>query len=353
MSSGQQGKSLPARSVAEEESLEMQGRNTLVTNSAAEETASCPTQSSEHIQAPTFIVEGPSRTDLTNGVTIQGIRTSTSKRRWRRHNKRFGVLIGSGCFCGRALLVTLTADNTELGSLSYARHVNSGLSAVHELFRDRGKDIQLTARELGSTTRRLHHHVVVDLDADDLKGFLKHLTDSSPRYASFAQSWVPNEQEARLMKKFQSWVERGAEGKEQGRSQQELLLSRYLRRVWKLGYVDVVELPAKCAVGYVLSFAGNRDPNAVQPHTRISYSRRASELWPNGAWPIVYAVNGECAWYPPRDPDWVKGQVEFLDRMDVRRARQRENANRSTQQIKVGRQGRGSPSPTWFPGGTA
>jgi len=155
------------------------------------------------------------------------------------------------------------------------------------------------------------------------------------------------------MKKFQSWVERGAEGKEQGKSQQELLLSRYLRRVWKLGYVDVVELPAKYAVGYVLSSAGDRDPNVVQPHTRISYSRRASELWPNGAWPIVYAVNGECIWYPPRDPDWVKGQVEFLDRMDVRRARQRENANRSTRQIKVGKQGRCSPSTKWFPGGTA
>jgi len=59
--------------------------------------------------------------------------------------------------------------------------------------------------------------------------------------------------------------------------------------------------------------------------SRISFSRAPSAYWAHGATLLVYAHDGECFRYGPRDPEWAERQVQYLDRKAATRKRESEN----------------------------
>lgn len=92
-----------------------------------------------------------------------------------------------------------------------------------------------------------------------------------------------------------------------------------------------MELPKDAGRGYVLKFR-YQQPDAWFETSRISFSRPASQYWAHGAALLVYAHDGECFRYGPRDPEWAKGQVQYLDRKAATRKRESENLLRLRQE---------------------
>jgi len=142
-----------------------------------------------------------------------------------------------------------------------------------------------------------------------------------------AGAWVPTEKTARFERDYDSWINRGSPRQRKGRSRQKLLISAYVQQSWNQGHTDAVELPKDAGRGYVLKFR-YQQPDAWFETSRISFSRPASQPWAHGATLLVYAHAGECFRYGPRDPEWAKEQVQYLDRKAAARKRESENALR-------------------------
>lgn len=243
-------------------------------------------------------------------------RNITRQRRRRRHNNRFGILIGKGHFVSTSLLITLTFDEESLLSPVRASEADSRLTAIHGKLRRAGYSYRVTSREVGPIHCREHYHLLVDLEERGMPGFIEGLTGTSRGFRDFARDWAPGDRVRRLQEEYSRWVASGSTGYRSGRSELECLAGDYLAHCWGLGYVDAAELPSDVGRCYLLKFAYQLDTN---PHgrVRISYSRPASQNWAYGAVPLVYAHEGRCCRYGPRDPLWVSRQAAFLDRKDT------------------------------------
>lgn len=213
-------------------------------------------------------------------------------------------------------MITLTFDEESLLSPVRASEADSRLTAIHRKLRRAGYSYRITSREVGSTHCREHYHLLVDLEGRGLPGFVEGLAGTSRGFRDFARGWTPGDRVRRLRRKYDRWVASGSTGHRSGRSELECLAGGYLAHCWGLGYVDAAEVPSDAGRCYLLKFAYRVDTN---PHgrVRISYSRPASQNWAHGAVPLVYAHEGRCCRYGPRDPAWVGRQIAFLDRKDA------------------------------------
>jgi hypothetical protein len=246
-------------------------------------------------------------THLTNRAIIK-------HKREKRHRERLGAMVGSGHFRRSGVMLTVTYDNATLGRSDKAEVLNSVLTALGARLRRAGVTARVTAREYGSKRLRLHNHVVADVEFGDL---IRMAREHWRGFQRFAREWRPDEGAIKAMFLQARWVERGCPGERPhfARTWNECVMGRYLAAQVKVGFVDVMEVDGKQAVGYCLAYAGK----AYGPQGRVSYSRKASEPWAHKAHLQVYAYKGECYYYKPRRPEWIEREVGRLDRRDLRR----------------------------------
>jgi hypothetical protein len=225
-----------------------------------------------------------------------------------------GAMIGKGEFQEGGVIITYTYDNATLGRLDQAEVLNSKLTALGARLRRAGVEARVTAREHGSRGGRLHNHVVADVE---FGGLIRVAREHWRGFQRFAKEWGPDEGAVKAMFLQARWVERGCPGERphSARTWNECVMGRYLAAQAKVGFVDVMEVDGKQAVGYCLTYAGK----AYNNEGRVSYSRKASEPWANKAHLQVYAYKGECYYYKPRRPEWIEREVGRLDRRDIRR----------------------------------
>jgi len=244
---------------------------------------------------------------LNDGATIK----HNGKRLRRRHRERFGAMIGEGYWNRDATMLTLTMDEATAADPELARVWNSVLTSIGARLRRAGVTGRVTASEKGKLTDRSHRHVVGDMALQDVWGYLlKH----GRGFRKFARNWEPDEGALKAMLLQRRWEQgqwRGSRRPKFARTYQELVVSRYLGR-GSIGWVDVLGITGKAAVGYCLKYAGKGGG-------RVSYSRPAGAAWANGAKLLVYAYDGQMMRYPRRKPEWVVNEIGRLDRRDARR----------------------------------
>lgn len=239
---------------------------------------------------------------------------------WKKHRERLGAIRLEGHFGGLSVQVTNTANNETLNSRDRVELVNSRLTAQGARFRRIGAPDRVTAKEYGSRRGRPHHHQVYDVSLESLVEKLQRCRG----FAKFARTWQPDERAAIPMAIEARWEAGGCQGRRKGgRTRQELMVSRYLAKSWGLGYVDVQEIPAGAAVGYLLTYTGKGGESSQYGRARVSYSRGLSAPWAHGAHLQVYAYKGEGYFYPPRASGWAGKEVARLDRLDLWRDHER------------------------------
>jgi hypothetical protein len=233
---------------------------------------------------------------------------------WKKHRERLGAIRGNGHFGGASVLVTNTVNDETLNSRDRVDLVNSRLTAQGARFRRIGVPDRVTAKEYGTRRGRPHHHQDYDIDLESLVKQLQRCRG----FNKFAREWQPDERAAIPMAIQARWEAGGCQGRRKGgRTRQELMVSRYLAKSWKLGYVDVQEIPGGAAVGYLLSYVGKGGESSQYGRARVSYSRSLSVPWAHGAHLQVYAYKGECYYYPARSSSWAAVEVARLDRLDL------------------------------------
>jgi len=332
MQSGETERPASARSLPGECLSETQAQNTSNISILATNTPTCNTEVGVSLQTPIFTVEDPTHADLIYGATIQQYQeVKTRKRRGKRNNDRFGALIGNDHFVSMCLLLTLTFDDEALLSPARPKRTNGRLTRIQQQLQRAGYQYHVTARESSPTTGRPHYHILVDPGPDGIPALYDALLRTSRNFRKFVAAWVPTEKTARFEHDYACWVKQGSPRQRKGRSHQELLISAYVKQCWNQGYTDAVELPKDAGRGYVLKFR-YQQPDAQFETSRISFSRPASQYWAHDATLLVYAHAGECFRYGPRDPEWAKGQVQYLDRKAAARKRKSENLLRLRQE---------------------
>jgi len=248
-----------------------------------------------------------SPTHWTNRVIIK-------HKREKRHRERMGAMVGSGHFGRSGVMLTVTYDNATLGRSDLADKLNSVLTAIGARLRRAGIEARVTAREYGTKSQRLHNHIVADAEFGDL---MRTAREHWRGFQRFERDFTPDDGAIKAMFLQAKWVERGCKGDRPhyARTWNEIVMGRYLAEQAKVGFIDVMEVDGKQAVGYCLTYAGK----AYGPQGRVSYSRKASAPWANKAHLQVYAYKGECYWYKPRRREWIEREVARLDRQDRRR----------------------------------
>ena len=208
----------------------------------------------------------------------------------------------------------MTDNDETLNARDYKEREHSRLTAFGGRMRRSGITVRVTARENGKLNGRPHHHVVLDIDMESLLRMAAHWRG----WKRHAREWGPDARAEAPLRAFRRWVLAGSEGRRQGRTYNELMLSRYLAERWGLGYVDVQEVGGAAGVGYVLTYVNKSGASNQYGRVRVSYSRAASAPWANKAKLIVYAHGGKCCWYPARRADWIEREVAHLERKEKR-----------------------------------
>jgi hypothetical protein len=238
---------------------------------------------------------------------------------WKKHRERLGAIRLEGHFGGLSVMVTNTVNDETLNRRDRLELVHSRLTAQGARFRRIGAPDRVTAKEYGKLRGRPHHHQGYDVSLRELVRLLMKCRG----FAKFAREWEPDDRAGIPMAIQARWEAGGCQGRRKGgRTRQELMVSRYLAKSWKLGYVDVQEVPAGAAVGYLLTYVGKGNDCALG-RARVSYSRGLSSPWAHGAHLQVYAYKGEGYYYPPRSVIWAGREVARLDRLDLWRAHER------------------------------